>query len=426
MALLVKYQLLPTAQSTGRSKRGLDVLVADQYLSTNDVECLAHIQLLNWYFDELGERDLSVVLHVPRHAVNTISVLDDLAVDYNLIGAFDEGDIDVVGSVAATYDCDVVLSAHENALHPAVIDDAALVANTVGGVLREAELHAKGFNAPWSFEDPIKHQPWMQFYAMSEHSSFRSILEEWTESKKASDATAEAMRVLVLSMQSICFSRDRMAFYRQQDRWAHRAQLERQDFRFEYTAYLNHFYFSLYSAVDQVAKLVVRAYNLEVADKDIGALYAAYRHAIKEHAPEIQAIWESDVFWKMYRLLRDMRHTTAHRGPLVPEVVYTHDGEFTTEQLDAKALELGYFDDARFFSGEMHNYVIEMARFKAKLALMGPPLKHCVFIQHENGAGTFYNPDPHADFQRFLAFLHDVIEAIKPWNRRRGPQAASS
>lgn len=237
LALRFLYDIgTPTMESSGRSKRALDVLVADTTIDVADCERLAHIQMLNWYFEDLGDADLKVVIHVPENATSLTEVLNSLAVEYDVISAFDESDAAIVSAVALHYDCDVVLSKDGNQLHPSLTDDSALVTDSVLSVLREAELHAKGFNAPWSFESPAKNQPWMQFYAMSEHSTFDSILAEWEESKKASPDTAEAMRLLVLSLQGICFSRDRMAFYRQQDRWAHRSGFERQDFRFEYTA----------------------------------------------------------------------------------------------------------------------------------------------------------------------------------------------
>jgi hypothetical protein len=422
MALRFLYDVgTPTMDSTGRNKRRLDVLIADESIDASDATRLARIQLLNWYFEDLGEADMNVVLHIPEQAATLISVFDSLGVSYSLIPRFDETDAATVSRVVLKFDCDVVLSKDSNRLHPSLTDDSSLVTDSVAGILREAELHAKGFNAPWSFESPCKNQPWMQFYAMSEHSIFRPIIVEWEESRKASPATAEAMRVLVLSLQSICFSRDRMAFYRQQDRWAHRSGLERQDFRFEYTTYLNHFYFSLYAAVDQAAYLVVRAYNLPVPESHIGALYAAFQLAIKQRAPEIHVLFNDDAFWEMYRLLRDMRRSPAHRGPLTQEVIYNGNDEFTDEQLDAKAAELGYLDDANAFTGEMRDFVIAMARHKAKLVLLGPPLKHMVLVRHEDGSATFYNPDPHADLDRFLLFLHRLLGAIKPWDKDRAP-----
>jgi hypothetical protein len=411
----------PTITSTGLWKRGLDVLVADQTLGAANSERLARIQLLNWYFADLGFDDLKVTLFVPGQAVTAIAMLESLSVEFSKIAAFDESDADEVARIAKRYDCDVVLSSDEKRLHPAITDDSALVTSTVAGVLREAELHAKGFNAPWSFEGAVRFQPWMQFYAMSEHSIFRDILHEWEQSKKASPETAEAMRLLVLNLKTLCFSRDRMAFYRQQDRWAHRAGFERQDFRFEYTAYLNQFYVNLYTAFDQTATLIVRAYNLPIPDSQIGVLKSSFQRAIKQSAPEIYTLFKEDAFWDRYGLLRDMRHTSVHRELLTQQVIYTDDNDFSDEEIDAKAVELGYFNDADYFTGEMRDYLIAMARYKAKLALLGSPMKHVVLVQHEDGSGTFYNPDPHADLERFLEFFRRTLDAIKPWERRRIP-----
>jgi hypothetical protein len=422
MALRFLYEFTPTTLSTGRGKRALDVLIASSAIGVADAERLARVQLLNWYFEDLGEPDLQVRIHVPVDLSILTATLDSLDVVYHKVPAFDQADPQTVARIAQELDCDVVLSSSgRDGLHPFITDDIALVSDTIDAVMREAELHAKGFNAPWSFAVPAKHQPWQQFYALCEPSIFRSVLEEWQNSERASKETAEAMRLLVLSLQSLCFSRDQMAFYRQQDRWAHRAGLERQDFRFEYSTYLNHFYFTLYTAVDQVAGLVVHACKLSVEEENIGALYSAFQRAIKQEQPKIHKLFKDEAFWEMYKLLRDMRHTTAHRGPLTQQLVYMKDEDFTEAQLDEKAAELGYLDEIPFAGGPLGKAAIGLARYKAKLALLGPPLKHVVFVQHEDGSGSFYNPDPHADLDRFLRFWHRVVDAIKPWDQQRRP-----
>jgi hypothetical protein len=414
--------LIPAVLGSARAKRHLNILAARTSLDEDAALRFASIQLAKWYCDDIaGDVGLHINVYVPQNALAVRAAFDKYGVEHQVISDLDEGDAENVSKVALALDCDVVLSADVDGLEKILNDDVALVDGDVDAALHAAEIHMKGFDAPWSFESPSKNQPWTNFYAMCEESIFRSLLQEMSGSAKAGPDVAEVMRSIVGdALPSMCFNRDRVEFYRQQDRWAERAVLERQNFRFEYTTGLNLFYLTLYSAVDQVAALVVHYYGLEIPEDNIGAQNRDFRKA-RTAIPRVNEVFSNPAFWEMYRLPRLIRHRAAHRGPVTPQTVYMGDDNFTDEQLDSAAEKHGYFEDLRVLEKHQElpenfrNYLLAMARFKAKLKLFGRPLKHVILLK-DGKEGLFYNPDPASDLRRFLAFFHRVLAIIKPWD----------
>jgi hypothetical protein len=267
-------------------------------------------------------------------------------------------------------------------------------------------------------------QAWTNFYVMCEQGIFRSLELEWSASTAAGASVANKMRILVgHTMPALCFNRDRMEFYRQQDRWTDRNDIERQDFRFEYSTALNNFYVTMYSAVDLVAALCVDVFGLEVEPEQVYAIAGAFPKKRKA-IPGLDDLFSDKAFWEMYELPRLIRHEAAHSGPVAPQHIYSGNDDFSDEQLDEAAAAHGLYDDLHVLEkfqplpDAMRADIINMARFKAKLKLLGRPMKHAVVLK--NGKSTlFYNPDPAADLQQFLAFFDRVLAIVKPWGSRR-------
>lgn len=422
--------MTPTILGSARAKKTLNVLIARTTLTEDEALRLARIQLAKWYCDDLADDiGLRIILHVSQNAEVLRQTFDRLGVEHNLIPDIDEHKLDDIAKIALELNCDVIVATDAARLRELLNDDIALVGEALDDALHAVEIHMKGFDAPWSFEFAVKNQPWTNFYMMCEQSMFSPLLEDLSDSAKANAEVAEVMRSLLAdALPSMCFNRDRVEFYRQQDRWAERAGLERQEFRFEYTTALNLFYLTLYGAVDQVAALTVHFYNLEVEEKDIGALYAAFRNA-RAAIPGMDEVFSDSEFWEMYRIPKLIRHKAAHRGPVTPQTIYYGEDHFTDAQLDAAAEQYGFFDDLHFLEKvqllpeEVRLSTISMARFKAKLKLLGKPMKHVLFLK-DGKKGLFYNPDPAGDLERFVAFLHRVLNIIKPWDKL--PQTTSA
>jgi hypothetical protein len=316
-------------------------------------------------------------------------------------------------------DCDLVISPAADDFAALFPDELGLVNARVMAALHTAEIHLRGFDIPWSFETPIKNMPWSNFYQMTERKIFEPLFPELNASRASGDAVYDVMRALVAdAIPALCFSRDRLEFYRQQDRWAQRHGLEHQDFSFEYAAHLNHFYLTFYAAIDQVAALVVHLYKMEVAERNIGATYKAFREQRKAH-PAIDAVFSDSAFWEMYEIPQLIRQRAAHRGPVKPEALYFGDDDFTDEQVDEAAEKYGLLGDFMFMRDHdvpqfIVDHALTIAREKARRRLMGPPRRHNIFLK--NGKkGLFYYPDPTGELRRFLDFFARVLAIVKPW-----------
>jgi hypothetical protein len=424
--LRLAYDFLPVLDSSAPANKALNILIGWTTMPEDVARKLAFIQLAKWYCDDIFEYfRISFDIHVPQNAAAVRAVFDDFGVEYQTASEVDEQDVNAVADLARTLDCDLVVSTRAEDLRAVYTDELGLVSHDPTAILHAIEIHMKGFDAPWSFELPSKNMPWSNFYLMSEHSVFGSLLLEHRSSHAAGPDVYEIMRSLVAdSLPALCFSRDRLEFYRQQDRWAQRQGLEHQDFGIEYAAYLNHFYLTFYAAVDQVVALVVTLYKMPVPARSIGATYAAFREARKAH-PMIEDAFSDKAFWKMYDLPQRIRHMAAHKGPVKPQDVYFGEDNFTEEQLDKAAEEYGLLENYNFvvkrnFPKEAIDNALWIARTKARLKLMGPPRRHGVYIR-KGKKGVFYYPGPASDLRRFLQFFDRVLEIVKPWDETNQP-----
>lgn len=425
------YELLPTLFGSAPANRSLNLLLARTSLSGDDARRLAVIQYAKWYCDDMSTYIvLEINLVVPENAAALRSVFDRLGVDYETGPSLDETDAQTIAALARTLDCGFVLAHPAIDLATAFTDEYGLVGTEVLEALHSVEIHMKGFDLPWSFEVPAKNMPWSNFYTMSEQDTFQPLLKQHAASAQAGAEIHEIMRSLVAdAFVSLCFSRDRLEFYRQQDRWAQRAGLERQDFGVEYAAFLNYFYLTYYAAVDQTAKLVIKLYDMKVPEDQIGATYKAFREARKAFR-EIDRAFSDSAFWKMYRIPRLIRHHAAHNGPVKPQAIYTGSDDPTIEQLDETAEKQGFFDNLHYFeqrgmSQEMLDYLREVGRFKAKLELWGPPIRHGVPLR-EGKDLFFYYPGPAQDLERLFAFFDRVLGIILPWDKLRTPDSGDA
>jgi len=424
--------MIGTILGSARAKKHLNILIARTTLDERDAERLANVQLAKWYCEDIADDiALTINLFIPDNATVVRRVLDRLGVEYTSAAALDESNVVSISQEAFALDCDLVIAAGSDAVTTILKDEVMLVAGDVEAALHAVEIHMKGFDVPWSFVNPIKNQPWTMFHVLGEANG-QQLWHEMNESIQANPEVAEVMRSLVVdSIPSLCFNRDRIEFYRQQDRWAERNNIERQDFRFEYTNALNLFYLTLYSAVDQVVALVVNFYRLPVDEKDQGVGYGAF---VKERktVPGLDEVFSGVDFDEMYKIPRLIRHKAAHRGPITPQTLFFGDEEYTNEQLDATAEENGYYEDLHVLESVslplpdvIRNHLISLARHRAKLKLLGDPAKHLIYLKDKTGA-FFYHPDPAKNLVDFLAFLDRVLALIKPWNKMNPPSMPTS
>ncbi len=415
------YDFLPVLEGSAPAKKGLNILIAWPSLNQQQAERLAFIQYAKWYCEDIIDQiDLSITLYVPQNAEAVRATFDSFGIEYEIVLTVDERNVDEVAELALALDCDLVLTPEPEALAVIYTDEVGLVSSELSAATHTVAIHMRGFDVPWSFEAPFKNMPWSSFYLIGELSTFQRFILDHGASRAAGSKVHEVMRSLVYdALPSLCRSRDRLEFYRQQGRWAQRQGLKRQDFTDEYAAFLNHFYLTYYAAVDQIAALVVHLFKMRVPERNIGATYRGFREARKTF-PALDAVFCDKVFWDMYKLPTLIRHHAAHRGPVKPADVYHSDGKFTDEQIQQTMEEHGLMENVRFFERvgiapqEVVEHARSLAREEARRILMGPPRRHGVFLI-DGKKGLFYYPDPAQDFNKLVAFFDRVLAVVKPW-----------
>lgn len=404
--LRLRYSMLGELPGACRLKRRLDVLLADDSLSPDSIRNLAgSLQLLNWLFEETeGATDLRVALHVLSANSTATSTLENLGLAYSLVNI--DG-ADLLDDTVARIDSDVVFATAVDADR----GDATLFVSSVEEILREAEVFARGFGIAWSFALPMRNQPWTEFYAAFEQTTMRPLMTFAEALKPRGAEGSEALRVLIYNtIPNLCFARDKLAFYESQRRAAQRAGAERQQYAFETAYHLNHFYITLYAGMDQAAIMVNGFLALGVAETEVGATYRNFRRALSAWQTVFETFNDA-AFDELMERVKLLRRQAAHRMPLRPTTVY-HGEDFTDEQLDAKAAEMGLTPDLSLFPPGLHEAVIGAARLKAQEALMTVAAERVIVVRDQSGT-YIVSPDPSGDFEKFQGFLVRVLTAVQ-------------
>lgn len=150
--------------------------------------------------------------------------------------------------------------------------------------------------------------------------------------------------------------------------------------------------------------------NLGIAEHRVGATYESFREALKAASPAMFALFDDDAFKELMERVKLLRHQAAHRMPLRTTTVY-HGEEFTDEQLDAKAAEMGEAPDLSMWPPELHASILNVARHKALRALLTVAADDAVVVDGQKGPHLLW-PDPAGDFRKYVAFLNRVLTAL--------------
>jgi hypothetical protein len=400
--------LVPRILSSAFVKSRLDILVADRALPQTTVTDLLKLDLLKNYLSEL-EGSLSIAVYaIDESAVS----LQRGGVEHKAIGSLGATSAEALRRAVIDFDADLLLTDRASG-EP--LQDTVLVTGEGAEVLRTAEVFARGHDVPWSFAQPVYDQPWTTFYQELD-SRFHTLLdfdERWRAS--GDDETSESIRVLVhTTFPNLAFAEDRVAFYDMQQRMAVRRRLRRQSFKFERNYFLGDLYMGIFAGIDQLAITTNSALRLGLAEFDVSASGRAFPGLLKEAYPALADLFagatpERQEFLQRVKLLR---HAAAHRGPLVPAIVYQDDREFTDAALDAKIVELGWQDELEGLpDGPIRDTSVRLLRLRAKLELATVLLDDAVHVRDRTG-NFFVRPDPHGDFDRFIVFATDVLTLL--------------
>jgi len=216
-------------------------------------------------------------------------------------------------------------------------------------------------------------------------------------------------------MANLCFTRDRLLFYEQQQAVAKRARWERQEFWFETAYHLNFYYLLLYGGFDQVAQVVNVALGLGLPLRNVGATYKGFLDVLEQRAPEVHALFVAPKNLAFKERLGALRHLTAHRGSITPSKVYFKpEVEPTTEELDADITKAGLDG----FLASVHPLLAksfrETLRFKMSLKRCELWEEGMVLIETEGKYGWIKpTVDTCWNLDTFLRFLTQVLGAVR-------------
>jgi len=222
------------------------------------------------------------------------------------------------------------------------IDKSNFLVENYKRAKKSVEIFVRGHEVPWSFSEPMWHMPWTVFYSMGDEfgkEAYRIYETKFIEIGLNGE-TVEIIRSLLLNrVANICYTRDKLLFYVQQRRYAKRQGRERQDFSFEASYYLCHYYLLLWGGVDQLSRILNNALNLGVSwFSEISLARDDFVSKIVAVDKNVGNLYRDDDFVRWIKQLRINRHHTAHQGSIIlSPIVETPKSEPSDEELQKEA-----------------------------------------------------------------------------------------
>ena len=225
---------------------------------------------------------------------------------------------------------------------------------------RNIEIFVKGHEIPWVFDDIVWNRTWTTFYAMNDDTTKKIFNHYYSSFSKLGikKDSLEMIRTLVLRMSNICYTRDKLLFYVIQKRIAKRHKLIRQDFTFEASYFLCHYYILLWGGVDQLARIINKI--LDIQEKDlfkIGLNKKSFLEKIRVKSQSIADLYLDPKFNDWIKKLKINRHYIAHEGSLTlsPLLEEAKKG-ISDEIIEKEALESQEYN---LIKGTMPSEVVE-------------------------------------------------------------------
>jgi len=239
-------------------------------------------------------------------------------------------------STAAASDIDMVVTDASLPDKDNLVRKVGIYIDNWEGAKKQSAVFSRGHEVPWSFSVPMWGCPWTPFYAMAEPFTILIQLRELS-AKVGLDARAqELLRSLALNRHSnLCYTRDRLLYYVQQQRASARANFEKQDFGFELGYYLNHYYLLFWAGLDQLCWIVNSVFALGYKKAEwqkVGPLNPAFIARMREVAPQVAAVFLDPDFLHWAKMLRSARHFVAHEGLAMPSMLVLTKGEEPSEE----------------------------------------------------------------------------------------------
>lgn len=246
---------------------------------------------------------------------------------------------------------DLVVTDNEELKNYLNEDQRLFVATDCTRGREELEVFVKGHEIPWSFEQPSWYMPWTTFYSMSDE--FGRTAHNWYANRfnniDLPDETIELLRSLLMNrVSNICYTKDKLLFYAQQRRYSKRNEWERQDFSFECSYYLSHYYISLWGGLDQLGRILRDTLDIPLSDSRSSFGNEDFINRINENSEDLGNIFTDDDFEDWIEQLQRNRHFVAHEGTvLLQPILNPPEEELTEEEIQERIESQPNYDSMR-------------------------------------------------------------------------------
>jgi hypothetical protein len=294
-----------------------------------------------------------------------------------------------------------------------------------------SEIFVRGHDVPWAFSAPGWWHPWNGFYSTVEPPEQLLLLWRSCGLKGLKGKTVELARSLALNRHpNIAFTRDRLHYYVQQQSFSRRRGFFRQDFSFESSYYLNHYYLLLWGGLDQVCWIVNAVFNLGLGDEDhrkIGVLNRQFVALLKEGAPAVHRLVVEPKFNRWAQVIRSARHRAAHGSVTQASRLMVKEGAESTEQELRDAVERSdeWSKIQELFPPDVADGFKEQLLFEEKLRRYKEAPHRVMEVQVDGQPRlTFPLLNVEFDFRQFHEFSSGVAHERVEHLGTRGSEAA--
>jgi len=244
---LVRGRVLPGAESTGRAKRFLDMLLWMNDIKDSQSRALDELEILRTYLASLDPFVCQIRLWVPDHKTELEKAIYSLAIEYRVVAMrkawpaiqdkIKGADIELADAIstALMIDADCLVTSNDD-WFPFVEDiekEFSILLTDCTFLLPYSEVFVRGHDVPWAFEYKLWNATWTVFYVLAEKRTFEvglQLLHNALQKNAPADAQETGRSLVYNRFQNLCFTRDRLLFYEIQRLVAKRAGWKRQRF----------------------------------------------------------------------------------------------------------------------------------------------------------------------------------------------------
>lgn len=320
--------------------------------------------------------------------------------------------------VAVKMDADVIVSESTNSdFEMQKKDSQRLITGNAVHAIKQAEIFVRGHEIPWACDEPAWNMPWGSFYTMCE-SSGRQAWHTYSSLLPTNSLSAEAkevLRSLLLNrFISICYTRDKLLFYRQQRSYAKRNGFTKQDYKFEVGYNLTNYYFLFWAGIDQLSLIINDLLKLGFNGLGTNIANQKFIDAIFCKNKEIGRIIIKKEYSEWLKKLRTIRHFVAHQGNItLSYLMAVPENEPSDEEIEEEVKKHPYARSIALFPEELQGTFWEMLKQQVKISKYEKTSDEAMIFD-EKGSRYICFPykDVELDFKIFENLIMEVLAQV--------------